>query len=303
MRALIRATYGMTYSYPRLYEPGQLEGLWEGGDLLSLGEWHDGALIGHTGFWAKDPRGHSLESALSLVHPNHRKGPRVDYAAVWAILLEALGAHVAFVHQATTTLHPMAQLYAMRHMRARPAGLVARYTAGERVLGLDESGVPMHALWMTTVLWPPERVVKVPPDAFGAWLGALAEGLGLPVEADRGPAPPRAASWSLLEHNEALGLRRRAWWGMPTEAPGVEARVELLHVPSVDGVGAVAAALEEHGFLPVGLRPGHGEDHALIFQHVADRRAASASLGAARLGTARLRALWDEWRALCARTS
>lgn len=64
-----------------------------------------------------------------------------------------LGDRCALVHQHTTTQHPLAQRYAERHMRARPAGMAISYVTGERPVGRPHEPGPMHALVLA-----PERV-------------------------------------------------------------------------------------------------------------------------------------------------
>ena len=77
------------------------------------------ALLSHTGFLYKDPRGDYLESGLSFIGRAREGTPD---AVVWARLMLWLQDRCVFVHQNTSTWHPLAQRYAARYMRARPTG-------------------------------------------------------------------------------------------------------------------------------------------------------------------------------------
>ncbi len=308
LRHLIKACYADTYSYKTLYEPGGLEGLWDSGALLSLGEFsRQGELIGHTGFWTKDPGLDYLESGLSLVSPSRRQGLRVDYQRVWRPLLEALGQHVSYVHQNTTTLHPMAQFYALKHMKARPTGFIPWYAHGERVMGLSESGAVMHALSMTTPLGSEAALpVVAPRSPWRPWLKAVAQGAGLTVEGDEGPRWSGQARVDSIERNGALRLLRHAIKGgedgLDDVLPGLGgARVQIVHVPAVSGLSGLFDALLTRGFVPTGVRPHKRRAHEWTLQRVPDPQALSG-LGEVQLATEGLRSLWQDWRERCAHT-
>ena len=86
---LVRACYGDTYSYAALYRAEEIEALWARGSLLSLGHVDEGGrLDGHTAFWLKDPTLDHVESGISLVHPEARKGFGVDPVLMWSALLD-----------------------------------------------------------------------------------------------------------------------------------------------------------------------------------------------------------------------
>lgn len=302
LRGLITACYGDTYSYRALYQEGQLGRLWRQGALLSLGEFsREGDLIGHTGFWAKDPALGYLESGLSLVDPARRQGLRVDYKRVWRPLLEALAQHVAYLHQNTTTLHPMAQFYALKHMRALPTGFLPHYTVGERILGLNESLGPMHALVMTTRLGQePAAQAVLPASAWRGWMEQVAQAAQIPTRPER-PAAPGPARLDLIEDNAALGLRRSCLRG-PAEAAaqleGTQARVHVVHLPAVDGAGPLLEALLAQGFVPTGLRPHARRPHEWTLQALPDAQALEEG-PPPQFADEALGALWGRWRQLC----
>lgn len=275
---LLRSCYGESYGHGELYQPGVLQGLWASGRLGSLGSFAaDGALVGHTGLWFKDPAGDFVESGLSLVAPPQRGVPRDDKeSALWPWLLGELSERFAFIHQQTTTLHPAAQRYAMHHMRARFAGWLPRYTQGESLVGLPSSPPTMHALMMTTCLRPLAGSILLPAGPHAGWLAGLASELGLtPEVVPSSASSPSACAWSaeVLDEAPGLGLRRRRLGLAAVGAPPLELapgpggwRVEVLHVPCVAEVTqASAAALYAAGFAPVGLRPGALRPHEVVW--------------------------------------
>lgn len=315
LRNLIRACYGQSYSYADLYRPGRLEEAWSRGTLISLGEFvDDGSLRGHTGFWAKDPSGDALESGLSLVDPKHRRHARANEKRVWNTLREGLAPLVSFVHQQTTTLHPMAQRYALRHMHARPSGLIPLYACGESVLGLEESGADMHALCMTTRLRPHDELapVSLPRGPWQGWLRSCADGLALhPQEEKPAPDPHNAGpSIETIELNEALGLRRRRvchsgpWDEHVRALVGNRHRVELVHVSAVEGITAASAALHSAGFVPCGVHARGGDtSHDIVFVHAPQPARLAKAVRSAKLATPDLQQFWASWCDTCEHTS
>lgn len=316
LRNLIRACYGQSYSYADLYRPGGLEEAWRSGALISMGEFvDDGSLRGHTGFWAKDPTGDALESGLSLVDPKRRRHARANEKRVWNTLREGLAPLVSFVHQHTTTLHPMAQRYALRHMHARPSGLIPFYACGESVLGLEESGADMHALCMTTLLRPDDELAPLwlPLGPWHGWLSACADALALDRQEDeRAPDQHDAAPGiETIELNEALGLRRRRvshgglWHQRVTtlHANGHH-RVELVHVSAVEGITAASRALHSAGFVPCGVHPrGGGTPHDIVFVHAPHPARLAEAVRSAKLATPDLQQFWATWCEVCERIS
>jgi hypothetical protein len=297
LRSLVRKVYGDTYSYRRVYEDGGIAAMIESGKASLWGDFTaSGELASHTGFFYKDPRGDYVESAMSLRNPALR--PVTPDAEVWRRFFAWLGRRFAYVHQNTTTYHPLAQRYADRYMRAVPAGLVLDYAVGERLAGVERTGAPMHALMMTTVVdGHPQREVRLPRGPWSAWLAQVAVGLGLaPVEVD-------AAAWPLsatpIEHNAALDLVRRSI-GRDRARAGAFAptgtRIDLVHVPLDERMGAVAG-LVAAGYVPVGLRAQATRPHEVVLQHLPSDRLARAADAAA---TMRLAppgaALVERWR-------
>ncbi|WP_147454746.1 hypothetical protein [Corallococcus sp. AB038B] len=315
-RELLHARYAETYSYPFLYEPGGAGRLWRDGALLSLGEFDArGALLWHTGLWSKPGRD-SLDSGLSVALRSRRTiMGRAEHEALWGSLLERLGRWVGFLHQNTSTLHVMAQRYASRFMRARPMGLVVNYTRGETVIGVEEGlGVPMQALAMTTVLAPPPpRRRHLPEGPWGEWLASILAGVGLAESVVFTPLERRVwkegAVLRPLDWNASLRLERRVLVGFSAEGtPALtseRARVDLIHLPMgepqwvAEGTPVLLAA----GFLPTGIRLRQHEPDELVFQYVADARAACEVVSRARLDCARARELFAGWMERCARTS
>ncbi len=319
LRLLIRACYAESYSYAALYQAGTLEAAWEAGTLISLGEFVEGgALRGHTGFWAKDPAGDALESGLSLVDPARRRDARSHEKRVWNTLREGLAPLVGLVHQHTTTLHPMAQRYALRHLHARATGLIPYYACGESVLGLDESGADMHALCMTTRLCPSETLAPVwlPRGPWHGWLRACASALALdPRDEPEGTQenntlPPLPNSTELIEVNDALSLRRRRaphaafHTGLAASLLAERHRVELVHVPATAGITAVSHALRRADFVPCGVHVrGSQKPHDVVFVHAAQPSRVAGAMRAANLATPELRDFWTTWCEICERTS
>lgn len=307
---LVRACYGESYSYGLLYRAAEIEARWAEGSLLSLGHVDDeGALDGHTGFWRKDPKGEYVESGLSLVRPGARRGFGVDVGPMWRTLLERWSRCAAFIHQNTTTRHPRAQLYAARHLRARPTGWIFDYALGETLVELAEEPAPMHALTMSTVLGPDEAgpELAVPHGPWAGWLATLVHGV-LPAAS----VVPVACASELaplvlepIEDNQSLGLRRRVVAGLgPATDPEAEpARVELVHLPMQAGpVAAAWASVQARGYVPVGVRLHRRRPCELVLQSLAVAHAREA-LAAMCLAGADAKGLAEGWREACARTS
>lgn len=316
-RALLHARYGSTYSYPVLYEPGGASRLWRSGRLLSLGELNgQGAIVSHTGLWTMPGRD-SVDSGLSLTHPSQRTAmDRDEHSRLWRYLLDKLRGHVGFVHQHTSTLHLMAQRYASRIMGAVPVGLVVDYTRGETLMGVEGSGVPMQALEMTTVLRPlPSRTRYLPAGPWGEWVLSILSGLDLAGTAILVPPAPRSRAERYvlrpIDWNESLRIERRelvGFSGSETGEPTLRApraRVDLVHLSMGEPqrVAEGTPALLASGYLPTGVRLRREAPDELVFQHVADVRAAREALGRARLAGKEAQALFAGWSERCARTS
>ncbi len=274
MVALLRACYGDTYSHRGLYEPGAFCSLWQSRRLASLGWFEeDGSLRGHTGFFWKDSLGDFVESGLSIVTPGARRGrQRTQEAALWDWIRQSLSGSANFLHQHTTTLHPGAQLYAVRHMKARHCGLIPDYVRGERLIALNERGDTMHALVLTTFLAPlsPEKqTILLPAGPHTEWLQALAQSLGLCAQVvPRSAVAP--ADLTEIERTEVFGLiRRRAQvTDKQSGAPigPASARVDLVHLPAQEAeLACLSDSLYAAGYLPVGLRLGCFRPHEIIW--------------------------------------
>ncbi|MDY7224929.1 hypothetical protein [Hyalangium rubrum] len=314
-RALLQARYGDSYSYPFLYEPGGASRLWSAGRLISLGQFDArGTLLSHTGLWVTPGRD-SVDSGLSLSRPSRRvAGDRAEHAHAWEYVLDRLKNHVGFLHQNTSTLHLMAQRYASRFMRAVPVGLVVDYTRGERLIGVEGSGVPMQALAMTTLLGGPlERTRYLPSGAWGDWLLSILAGLGLSdtavqVPMERGHGGTERYVLRPLDWNESLQLERRLFVGRGGGEPGLKssrARVDLVHLPMGEAglVSEGTSALLAAGYRPTGIRLRHHEPDEIVFQHIADAQVACAAVGQARLAGQDAQLLFSGWSDRCARTS
>jgi hypothetical protein len=317
LRELLHARYGSSYSYRLLYEPGGAGRLWCSGALLSLGEFDArGVLLSHSGLWIHPGRD-SIDSGLSLTRPSHRSAlDRAEHLRLWGILRGVLRVHVGFVHQNTSTLHLMAQRYASRVMEAVPTGLILHYTQGETLVGVEGSGLPMHALAMTTVLSPlPSRARYLPEGPWGEWLLFILAGLGLagtgvfvsaPSGRGLGDLAPRPLEW-----NASLRLERRVLGPPDGTSPASaslqspRARVDLLHLPMAEArlVAEGTALLLSRGYLPTGLRLHQHAPDEIVFQFVEDVGAAREALCRARLAGADARTLFTGWSERCARTS
>jgi hypothetical protein len=285
LRSLVRKVYGDTYSYRHIYETGGIAGLIESGRASLWGDFAPtGEIASHTGFFYKDPRADYVESGLSLRHPTLR--PITTDSEVWRRFFAWLGKRFAYVHQNTTTYHPLAQRYAERYMRAVPAGFIVDYAVGERLAGITRSDAPMHALMMTTVVdGHAQREIRLPRGRWTDWLAAIASGLGLtPVDVDAGGA---AFTVSAIEHNHALDLVRRSIARAPGTVIPTGTRVDLVHVPLDERIAAIAS-LEEVGYVPVGVRAHATRPHEIVMQHLpGDRlRYAMAAVETMRLAPA-----------------
>lgn len=272
--ALLRAGYGNTYGHRGLYETGAFLALWASRRLASLGWFDDeGHLRAHTGVFHKDASADFVESGLSIVAPAaRRERQRTREAALWEWLRKELCQCAAFMHQHTTTLHPGAQLYAQRYMKARLCGLIPNYVTGEQVLGLAERGDTMHALMMTTFLQPltAERsAILLPSGPHAEWLSVLAQSVGLATQVVP-RAPGALAEVSELEHAEVFGLIRRrvtvARRGGGTQICPASARVDLIHLPAQEAaLACLCEPLYIAGYKPIGLRLGRVAAHEIIW--------------------------------------
>jgi hypothetical protein len=314
--ALLREVYGETYSYRSLYEPGGTAELIRSGLAWLWGDFDEaGHLLSHTGFLCKDPRADYVESGLSFRGARARTG--TSDAVVWSRLLHWLHERCVFVHQNTSTWHPLAQRYAARYMRARPTGVIVDYVIGERLVGIAHPATPMQALTMTSVvrpdrLPPPSRPSFVPRGPWGAWLRGVFESLGIAAIEIDDDAVAGDLAIEAIEANPALDLARRV---VARAAPiemeiafagaldGVNARVDLLHLPCDDRM-AVYPALERAGYVPVGVRPHATRPDEVILQRLPGSRRgeARAALSGAALAPAG-RALVEGWLSACAQTT
>jgi hypothetical protein len=307
---LLRAAYGDTYSYRDLYREGGLARLLASKRATLFGDFDgDGELFSHTAFLHKDPRGEYIESGMSLRNAWLRTPGRIADADTWPSLFEAIPRGCAYVHQNTTTLHPLAQRYASRYMRAAPTGFIADYAIGERLTGFDASDAPMQCLTMTTALdgAPTARDVQLPDTAWSPWITDRLRAWGRRVVA----APPRRSledlTLTLVEHNPDLSLRRRALDQRPcAEAISLDddrPRTDLVHVP-LDARAGVLPALFEADYVPVGVRPHATRPDEVIVQHLPPARIGSVvgALRAARVHGDEARRLLSDWVVRCDRT-
>lgn len=319
LTALVRACYGETYSQRSLYDAGELDALWASGTLASAGELDErGELVGHTAFWHKDPHLDSVDSCLSFVHPRHRLRAGHDAAALWPFFLEQLGRTYAFVHQATTTVHALAQRYAQRRMRAVPTGLVVGWAVDEDVVGFGRADA-MHAVSMTsyiaTTVASPRRCA-VPDGPWAGWLEETLAGGPVPRCAER-VAPETSSQgdgWTLrsIERSAGLSLERRVLAprpgaeALPAHVWETPARVDLVHL-AVDDAGVMARGaplLRARGYLPVGVRLHLSRPDEIVFQRFAGGAAAArAAIAGARLAAGAPRTLFEGWSEACARAS
>ncbi len=311
--ALLREVYGDTYSYRALYEPGGVAALIRSNRAALWGDFEPaGQLLSHTAFLFKDSLGDYVESGLSFRGARARAG--TPDAVVWDRLLAWLGDRCVFVHQNTSTWHPLAQRYAARYMRARPTGVIVDYVEGERLVGLAHPTTPMQALTMTTVVRPdrlPARphVVLVPRGPWGAWLGGVFADLEITALPCDATLTLHRLGLETIERNPALDLLRRVVMrpprGMPLAAAldAETARVDLLHLPC-DQLVAAFPALERVGFVPVGVRPHVTRPDEVILQRLPGSRRddARVALAAAALAPPG-RALVEGWLSACAQTT
>lgn len=312
LQRLLRSVYGETYSYRDLYQPGGLRRLLATGQALLFGDFTArGELFSHTAFLLKDPRGEYVESGMSLRDPWLREHGRAPDADAWAMLFARVPEGVAYVHQNTTTLHPLAQRYASRYMRAAPSGLIADYSIGERLAGFSSSDAPAQSLTMTTALAPAptSREVTLPDTLWSPWISARLSRWNRRLVSSLRPIDLDSLSLGLVEDNRDLSLRRRSidrGEGAPlvTTLARDRARTDLVHVPLDDRSAALPWLLDE-GYLPVGIRPHARRPDELIVQHLTpDRReAVSTSLRAARFHGEESRGLISDWIERCGRTS
>ncbi len=313
---LVRACYGETYSYAAFYQPEEIEALWASGSLLSLGHVDDqGRLGGHTGFWNKDPNREYVESGLSLIRPDARRGFAVEPATMWRMLLEHWARTTEFMHQNTTTRHVRAQLYAARYMRARPTGWIFDYAIGEVLVGLAEAPAPMHALTMTTALSPHglAPTLAVPEGPWAGWLarvvgGALPEAVVVPVAYTRASTSTSLA-FEPIEWNPSLALRRRAVRLTSdvlasSDASSSPARVDLVHLPMLtEHVAAAWSSLLARGYLPVGVRPHRRRPSEIVLQFLPRSDRCADMIASMSLAGPPVQRLATEWLQTCERTS
>jgi hypothetical protein len=309
--ALLREVYGDTYSYRALYEPGGVAALIRSGRAALWGDFDpSGQLLDHTAFFFKDPRGDYVESGMSFRGARAREA--TPDAVVWARLFAWLHERCVFVHQNTSTWHPLAQRYAARYMRARPTGVIVDYVIGERLVGLAHPTTPMQALTMTTVVRPdraPAEPCLVPRGPWGEWLAGALGNVGVTALPCNATLTLDRLDIEVIERNPALDLLRRAVTRSPAGTPiaaaldAEAARIDLLHLPC-DELVAAFPALERVGFVPIGVRPHATRPHEVILQRLPGSRRdeARAALGAANLA-APGKALVGGWLSACAQTT
>lgn len=326
-RDLLHATYGDSYSYRELYLPGGLTRLIESGRVRSLGEFGDaGMLVSHTALIFKDPKNGYAESGMSMRRPGARMGDRAGQERSWRELLEQAANRAPFLHQNTTTYHPLAQRYAERLLHAMPVGVILDYAVGEKLQGIEHADAPMHALMMTSALRADAGASKrgsLPSGPWGEWLASIYSRIGLDRDWGRstvGSSPsPVANPLDEIELNPALGLRRLALRGdlerairalKALQESSAPARVDLIHLPLVPSgswsgsVDRAISLLSSAGYVPVGLRPHAVRPDELVLQRLADRAASVASLQThSRLGLESAKEMVSAWAALCLRTS
>ncbi len=287
---LLRAAYRGTYSHQFLYEKDGLAALIRDGKGAFWGEFcpsGDGSLLAHTGILFKDPRAEYVESGLSLRRPGARSV--LDPHAIWARVLAELPPSVGYVHQHTTTAHPLAQRYAARYMGAIPVGFVAAYTVGETVYGArtvegSPADAPMDALAMTSSLVAETGAVSLPEGPFFSWLSGIFERFGRTVTR---LAPGRSEGGTVhgerFETSPGLSLERSVLAREPTSPlPPSGARTRLVHVPVDAGSEGAFSHLMAADFVPVGVRLHRRRPDEIVFQFL-PRVAANAF--AARLTT------------------
>jgi len=292
---LLRAAYGGTYSHRFLYEKEGLATLIRDGKGAFWGEFcpsGDGSLLAHTGILFKDPRGEYVESGLSLRRPGARS--TLDPRAMWARVVADLPPSVGYVHQHTTTAHPLAQRYARRYLSALPVGFVAAYTVGETVHGAGRvagspADTPMDALAMTTALVAEPRAVSLPDGPFFAWLSEIFENFGRTVT--RVGSVPAVGGGTLpaqlFETSSGLSLERSVLAREPTSPllPSA-ARTRLVHVPVDAGSAGAFSDLIAADFVPVGVRLHRRRPDEIVFQFLPSAAGAfSAAAFASRLTT------------------
>ncbi len=277
---LLQDCYGNSYSYQNLYSAGGFSGLWNAGQLISLGGYDlQGNLYAHTGFWLKDLGQDYLESGLSFVRP--RSKSKIDYPRLWGYLQKILAPHFAFIYQNTTTLHPFAQWHAQRYMAAKPTGLIFFYTEKEKLKGFRRLADTMHALTMTTCLRTKEKQKSlVPSGKWGDWLTLLIKDFDeeMLIEELRltESSEPEGITLESIEENSSLSLRRRRMKEGSSLIEGLLSinranksnRVELIHVPQKKNLLAQCGALFANDYLPVGFCPHHDSPDELVFQHL-----------------------------------
>lgn len=301
---LLRRVYGETYSYQELYAPGGFGRMLGSGKVLSFGNFDDdGEMFSHSAFLLKDPLGDYVESGMSFRVPSSRTADKDDEARIWRWLLDQVPPGVGWIHQNTTTAHPLAQRYAWRRMGARPTGFIADYALGERVAGHGEAGA-MQALTMATGLGSgPVRTALLPESDWTEWITDRLAAFGRPVEVIA-PGPLEGAV-ATIEENAALGLRRQAVDRREGQKEwAAEARVELLHLP-LDRRSRSLPEWLDRGWLPVGVRLHVRRPDELVLQHLprSRRGAVVAALGAARWAHPDSEAMVARWSELCPRPS
>lgn len=305
---LLRSTYGESYSYQDLYQPGGLGRLLNSGKASLFGDFNEaGELFSHTAFLWKDPRKEYAESGMSFRNARRKGSGRTPEADSWAMLLSHLPPTCAYLHQNTTTLHPLAERYAIRHMAARTTGWIADYTVGERLSGF-EGKEEMQSLTLSSALpaAPASRRVLLPETPWTSWLTPLLESWGRSVRPLVADESPMRLGLAEIENNPWISLRRRAfdWTGDGLESlPIHRPRTDLLHLP-LDLRSKILPFLLKQSYLPVGFRPHAHRPDELILQYLPPERRPRVleGLSAARVRPVTLR-FFEDWARICAAAS
>lgn len=279
---LLGAVYGETYAHRGLYDAGAYAAWVARPDVVAFGDFADDeTLYSHTALLFKDPRREYAESGLSMRDPSKRGASRMPDEALWPLLAAALGPEVAWLHQNTSTAHLLAQRYARRHLAARPAGLIVRFTVGERLRGAAESPAEMHALAMSSRLTEARRAVRLPSHPWAPWLAERLALLGREVDVVSASWADHTPAVETFEENVSLSLRRRVVRAAGDRLDGVSRfRTELVHLP-LDARAASFSALCDAGFVPVGVRAHARRPDEVVFQAL-DLKGDASLLGAVR---------------------
>lgn len=286
---LLKAVYGLTYSYRFLYEVGGFSSLINNKSLTSYGEFDgDHRLLGHTGFWHKEKNSDYVESGCSFrLAAGSSEFKAKTLPIDWQTCLYDLALEYTFIHQQCSTSHSLAQRYALQFMNAKACGVILGYAQNEQVRGVEFKNRSMHALMMTSILQPEsisEKSIYL-PEQFHPWLKTIYEDLNLPRNIN--PVAYHSMTQSninlvTIETNSYISMHRRLVvahdsqveqnFGMHSlfENNTTPFRTDLIHLPieSPDLVVEVLPRLIELGYMPCGLRPHVYRSDELILQNI-----------------------------------